>query len=178
MGMEVTFMKQKTVNLIFCALFTAVIAVCAQIVIPTPFFPITMQAFGIALCGYTLGLKDSAFSVTAYLLLGILGAPIFSGFCGGFHHITDAGGGFVVGFLPLAIFCGIAVNYKNNFKKIIFGIFGLIVMYIFGIAYFCYLTGTKIFSAVLLVFLGVFLKDALSLILALYISKTIRKRMS
>ncbi len=171
-------MKQKTVNLIFCALFTAVIAVCAQIVIPTPFFPITLQVFGIALCGYTLGLKNSAFSVTAYLLLGILGAPIFSGFCGGFHHITDAGGGFVIGFLPLAVFCGVTVKFKNNFRKIIFGIIGILLMYIFGIVYFCYLTGAKIFSPILFLFAATFVKDVLSLLLALYVSKILRKRLS
>ncbi len=168
-------MKQKTVNLIFCALFTAVIAVCAQIVIPTPFFPITLQAFGIALCGYTLGVKNSAFSVTAYLLLGILGAPIFSGFCGGFHHITDAGGGFVVGFLPLALFCGATLKSKGNAKKLLFGILGVVVMYAFGILYFCYLTGSKIFSPVIFLFAGTFIKDILSLVLALYMSKIIRR---
>lgn len=170
-------MKKKTVNIIFCALFTALIAVCAQIVIPTPAFPITMQAFGIALCGYTLGLKNSAFSVTAYLALGILGAPIFSGFCGGFHHITDAGGGFVVGFLPLALFCGLALKINGNFKKFLLGLCGVLVMYLFGMSYFCYLTGAKILSPVILLFIGVFIKDVLSLLLALYVSKIIRKRM-
>jgi len=102
-------MKKNTVSLIFCALFTAIISVCAQILIPTPFFPITLQTFGIALCGYTLGVKNSSLSVLAYIILGVLGAPIFSGFCGGFHHLTDPGGGFVVGFLPLTIFCGLSI---------------------------------------------------------------------
>ncbi len=170
-------MKQKTVNLIFCALFTAVIAVCAQIEIPTPFFPITMQVFGIALCGYTLGIKNSAFSVTAYMVLGILGAPIFSGFCGGFHHLTDAGGGFVVGFLTLALFCGAALKFKGSFKKLLIGVIGVIIMYIFGIAYFSYLTGVKALSPALILFLGTFIKDVLSLLLALYVSKILRKRM-
>ena len=170
-------MKQKTVNLIFCALFTAIIAVCAQFTVPTPFFPITLQVFGIALCGYTLGFKNSVFSVTAYIALGILGTPIFSGFCGGFHHITDHQGGFVIGFLPLALLCGMSLKFKKNFKKMILGFFGIIIMYIFGIAYFCYLTGTKILGTVIFLFIGTFVKDILSVILALYVSKSLRKIM-
>ena len=170
-------MKQKNVNLIYCALFTAVIAVCAQIVIPTPFFPITMQVFGIALCGYTMGVKNSAYSVMAYLLLGMLGAPIFSGFCGGFHHITDPSGGFVVGFLPFVLICGASVKSHSVLIKILFGVIGLVVMYIFGLAYFCYSTGNGVFSPAIFLFIGTFIKDFVSILLAIYISVVIRKRM-
>ncbi len=49
--------KSETFSLILAALFAAVIAVCAQIQIPTPFFTITLQTFAVALCGYTLGAK-------------------------------------------------------------------------------------------------------------------------
>lgn len=169
-------MKRKTVNIIFCALFVAVIAVCAQIMIPTPFFPITMQTFGIALCGYTLGAKKSSFSVLGYILLGILGMPIFSGFCGGFHHITDPGGGFVIGFLPLAIFCGMAYSFNGKLKKILIGILGAAVMYCIGIAYFCLITGTEILSLTVLIFLAIFLKDIIAIAIAFYISEIIKKR--
>lgn len=170
-------MKQKTVNLIFCALFTAIIAVCAQIQIPTPFFPITLQTFALALCGYTLGTKNATFSVLAYLFLGILGAPIFSGFCGGFHHITDPGGGFVIGFLPFSLLCGFADKFAKDFKKILLGILGVFIMYYFGTTYFCFLTGTNFLSPIVLVFIGLFIKDIAVTVLALYISKIIRKRM-
>ncbi len=170
-------MKQKTVNLIFCALFTAVISVLAQIYIPTPFFPITLQTFSIALCGYTLGTKNSFLSVLTYILLGILGAPIFSGFCGGFHHISEPAGGFIIGFLPLTILCGASLKTKGNFKKILFGILGVLVMYIIGIIHFCSLTGAKILSPAILVFVITFIKDIAICVLAFYISKIIRKRM-
>lgn len=169
-------MKQKTVNLIFCAFFTAIISVCAQILIPTPFFPITLQTFGIALCGYTLGTKNSSLSVLAYILLGVLGAPVFSGFCGGFHHITDPGGGFVVGFLPLAAFCGMSLNLRGNLKKIFIGLTGVVIMYCFGMAYFCAITKTSILGPVVFAFVGVFIKDILVLVLAFYLSNIIRKR--
>lgn len=170
-------MKRKTVNLIFCALFTAIIAVCAQIQIPTPFFPITLQTFALALCGYTLGVKNSFFSVLAYIFLGVLGAPIFSGFCGGFHHITDPGGGFVMGFLPFSILCGVSNRFTENFKRILLGILGVLIMYSTGITYFCFLTGTNILGPMALVFIGLFIKDVTITVFAFYVAKLIRKRM-
>ena len=97
--------KNRTIYMILAALFTALMAVFAQIQIPTPFFPITLQTFAIAICGYTLGVKFSLFSVFAYILLGVAGAPVFSGFCGGFHHISGPAGGFVIGFPFLVLFC-------------------------------------------------------------------------
>ena len=169
-------LKKRTANIIFCALFVAIIAVCAQIMIPTPFFPITLQTFGIALCGYTLGARKSAFSVLGYILLGVLGMPIFSGFCGGFHHITDPGGGFAAGFLPFAIFCGMASGFNGKLKKILIGILGATVMYCIGIAYFCLITGTKILSPTALVFLAIFLKDIIAVAISFYISEIIKKR--
>lgn len=87
--------KGKTVNVITAALFTALMAVFAQIPPSTHEFPITLQTFGIALCGYILGIKYSFFSIIAYILLGAVGAPVFSGFCGGVHHITGPAGGFI-----------------------------------------------------------------------------------
>lgn len=169
-------MKKRTANIIFCALFVAIIAVCAQIMLPTPFFPITLQTFGIALCGYTLGVKKSSFSVLGYILLGILGMPIFSGFCGGFHHITDPGGGFVIGFLPLVIFCGMSFRFNGKFNKIFMGVLGAVIMYCIGIAYFCLITGIKALSPTVFIFIAVFLKDAFFIAIAFYISEIVKKR--
>ena len=169
--------KEKTLFLILAALFTAVISVCAQIQIPTPFFTLTLQVFAVALCGYTLGVKYSLLSVVAYILLGIAGAPIFTGFCGGFHDIVEPQGGFIIAFPVLAVACGLAVSFKKNMQKILLGFAGVSVLYAFGVFYFIIMfTSKKSVFAVLLLFLGTYIKDLLCCMLALYISKVIRIR--
>jgi biotin transport system substrate-specific component len=89
-----------------CALFTALIAILAQISIPLPFSPIpfTGQVLGIFLAGILLGGKAGLLSVTAYLLLGAAGAPVFSFAQGGIHILTGPGGGYLIGFIP-AVYC-------------------------------------------------------------------------
>lgn len=169
--------KSETVYLILSALFTAVIAICAQIQIPTPFFTITLQTFAVALCGYTLGVKYSLFSVLAYILLGIAGAPVFSGFCGGFHDIVEPQGGFIIAFPLLAVLCGLSHKIKNNLQKIVLGLIGVTVMFAFGVFYFILMTtDRKSLGIVLLMFSGAFVKDILLCIVSFYISRIIRKR--
>lgn len=168
--------KNKTLLPILAALFTALMAVFAQIQIPTPFFPITLQTFAIALCGYTLGIKYSCASVVAYILLGVAGAPTFSGFCGGFHHISGPQGGFVIAFPILALFCALSFKMDKPLKKVLIGVIGVIVMFLFGILHFMLVTSVKSLTAVVLMFAGVFLKDVLLCVFAFYISGIVRKR--
>lgn len=169
--------KNETIHLILAALFTAIIAVCAQIQIPTPFFTITLQVFAVALCGYTLGIKYSLLSVITYILLGVAGAPIFTGFCGGFHDIVEPQGGFIIAFPVLAVSCGLTLKTKKNIRKILLGFLGVTAMYVFGIFYFILMLADKrSLVIVILMFLGTYIKDLLCCAAALYISKQIRKR--
>ena len=168
--------KNKTVNIITAALFTALMAVFAQIPPSAHEFPITLQTFGIALCGYILGIKYSMFSIIAYILLGAAGAPVFSGFCGGIHHITGPAGGFVISFPIFVFFCAFSLKFKNKIFKISFGIIGLLIMYVIGVAYFMFVTKTPLWTAFLMYVL-LFLKDLAFTVIAFFVSSIIRKRL-
>ncbi|MBQ4119571.1 MAG: biotin transporter BioY [Clostridia bacterium] len=167
--------KTETIGVITAALFTALMAVFAQIPPSTHEFPITLQTFGIALCGYILGIKYSFFSIAAYILLGIAGAPVFSGFCGGVHHITGPAGGFVMAFPILVFFCAFSLKFKSKIFKISFGVIGLVIMYIIGIAYYIFVTKTPFWTAILMYAL-LFLKDVFFTVIAFFVSNIIRKR--
>ena len=68
----------------YCAIFTALLAICAQIQIPAYVVSITLQTFGIFLALLTLGGFRGCIVVGLYLLLGASGLPVFSGFRGGY----------------------------------------------------------------------------------------------
>ena len=93
-------MKKRILNITFAALFTAITAALSQAAIPTPFgVPLTLQTFAVALCGYVLGIKWGLASIITYILLGVFGVPVFSGFKGGAQVLFGATGGFIFGFL-------------------------------------------------------------------------------
>jgi biotin transport system substrate-specific component len=120
------------------ALFTALIAVGAFIRIPTPFIPITFQVFFVLLAALLLGPKLGAYSGILYMVLGLVGVPIFAE-GGGMGYIFRPTFGYIIGFCVGAYVAGkIAERYKNpNFKQwMMANLAGILVIYVFGVVYF------------------------------------------
>ena len=95
-------MKLKTKDLALCALFAALIAVCAWISIPAT-VPFTLQTFAIFAALGLLGGKRGTVAVAVYLLLGAIGVPVFAGFQGGIGALLGTTGGYLLGFLLTAL---------------------------------------------------------------------------
>ena len=110
--------------------------------------PITLQTFIIALCGYFLGLKKGTVTVLVYVLLGLVGAPVFAAFQGGVSAIIGYTGGFIVGFIPICAMCGI---FKDRIKAVFSGILGVFACHITGILWYMYLSKNTFTAAFLLV---------------------------
>ena len=176
--------SQKTFSLVFTALMTAIIAVLAQIVIPMPIgIPFTLQTFAVCLSGYLLGVKKGFYAIQCYLGIGACGLPVFSGMQGGLGIlITGFTGGFLWGFIPLVIFCGIGKlqTWKKNSKLLTlgFGIIGILLCHIIGVAQLSAVSSIDLISAFLVGSLPYLVKDILSLIGAYFFSATVRKRLN
>lgn len=80
------------------ALFTAA---CAQISVPLPGspVPVTMQTFAVVLAGLTLGPAWGTASMVLYLMMGLVGMPVFADAAGGWTIVHGATGGYLLGFL-------------------------------------------------------------------------------
>ena len=85
------------------AMFAALMAVCAWIALPVPPVAFTLQTFALLLTLGVLGGKWGCVSILLYLLLGLVGLPVFSGFRGGAAAFLDPTGGFLWGFLVSGI---------------------------------------------------------------------------
>ncbi len=104
--------SSKTKKMMLTALFTAITAVCAMISIPLPFtpVPINMATLAIFMAGGLLGWKYGSLSQIVYVLLGAMGAPIFSGFRGGLGHLVGPTGGYLLGYIVAAFLVGVIVD--------------------------------------------------------------------
>ncbi|MCM1299176.1 MAG: biotin transporter BioY [Firmicutes bacterium] len=160
-------MKVKTSDLVLIAMFTAIIAALSQIQVPMPTcVPATLQTFAIAFCGYFLGAKRGAAAVSAYILLGVVGVPIFAGFKGGFACLGSFTGGFIYGFLAMVVLCGLKVNGKP--LKIVMGISGVAALHFFGVLHYALLTPNDFMRSFLLVSAPYLLKDFVSAVLGYF----------
>ena len=167
-------------NMCYVGLFTAVIAIMAQISIPMPLgVPMTMQTFAITLAAIILGAQLSTISSLIYILLGAIGLPVLAGFSGGISKFVGPTGGFLISFPIMAFIIGYAVDHRSAFKGafVIGLIAGTVVNYIVGIAMFCILTQSSVavgFTACVLPFIPTAIIKA---ILAALIGFPIRKRL-
>ena len=163
-------------KMIFTTLFSALIGICSQIIIPLPLVPINMALFAVFMSGICLGPFYGSMSVIIYCLLGLIGAPIFAGFNGGAHHLIGITGGFIIGYILTAFITGL-LSYKNKKSKprlILAMSFGLLACYIIGLLWFVFLTDYSIKSAFIYCVLPFIPGDIFKIALALVLSKKLR----
>lgn len=125
----------KTRSLILTALFAALTAVGAFLKIPFPLSAITLQFFFTAMAGTLLGKKYGALSQAVYVLLGLVGVPIFA-LGGGFSYIFQPTFGFLLGLIPSAWVIGSLAKRPLTFWRSVTAMLaGLAVLYAIGVPY-------------------------------------------
>lgn len=133
---EQAAVKLRTRDLTMIALFTVLMAVCAwiSIPVPAPFVQFTMQTFAIFAALLTLGGKRGTYAIAAYLLLGAVGAPVFSNFRGGLDVLLGVTGGYILGFFFTALLYWLLTARLGESLpvKILAGVLGMAVYYAFG----------------------------------------------
>ncbi|HYB21806.1 MAG TPA: biotin transporter BioY [Thermodesulfobacteriota bacterium] len=130
-------MKNKAADMVLISLFTALTVVGAFIKIPIPHVPLTLQTLMVMLAGLTLGSRRGALSQVLYLILGLLGLPIFAQ-GGGPAYILQPSFGFLLGFVAGAYIIGKMVEREKNltpFRTLVALIFGQVAVYLLGISY-------------------------------------------
>lgn len=128
--------KIRTKQMVLIALMTAVTCVLGPLSIPLPFspVPISLTNFAIFLAIFILGMKNGTISFIIYLLLGAVGVPVFSSFRGGLQVLAGPTGGYLIGFIFLALIMGFALDHfdRKLVPTIIGMIIGMAVCYAFG----------------------------------------------
>lgn len=121
----------------YASMFGALTAVGAYIMIPLPPVPITMQTFFVSLAGALLGGYLGAMSQVVYILLGVIGLPVFAGGKAGAGVLLGPTGGYLIGFVVGAYVIGRMVSLKKHagFLWLLLAMLvGHIFIYVVGIA--------------------------------------------
>ena len=165
---------------VFIALMTAIIAVMSQIAFPLPTgIPVTLQTFAVALCGFYGGFLGVA-AVLIYLLLGLVGVPVFANFKGGFYALTGVTGGYLIGFLFFALLCAVPIKTKypilNAAIKLFLGAVGMTLCHLFGALWFGHVSGSGMEKAFLVCSVPYLWKDIISLVAGYFFAVLLQKR--
>lgn len=132
-------MKQNhTRNLILCSLFVALTVVGAFIRIPIPVVPFTLQLLFTMMAGLLLGGKLGAASVCVYIVMGLIGLPVFTE-GGGFAYVLKPSFGYILGFAVASYVTGKIANQTANpsYRRLLAANFvGLGIVYLMGMVYY------------------------------------------
>ena len=132
-------MKMNTKDLVICALFAALMGVGANVspLLTIGGVPITLQLLFAIVAGGLIGSRLGAFSMVAYLFIGLAGAPIFAQFKGGPGSIFSPTFGYVISFIFVAYLVGKFFERErlNWFTYAGAGTLAIIVNYVIGTNY-------------------------------------------
>ncbi|MBO5166400.1 MAG: biotin transporter BioY [Lachnospiraceae bacterium] len=174
--------KFRTKNLTLVALMTAMLCIISPFAIPTVFspVPITFCTLGIYLTVLILGMKKGTLSCLLYILLGLVGLPVFSGFSGGAGKLFGPTGGYFIGYVLLCLIAGVFVDrYSNKWYMVLLGMLsGTIVCYLFGTLWLAYQMQLDFFSAAAIGVLPYIPADLIKMMLALLIGTPVRKSLN
>ena len=169
-------------NMALCAFFAALLTLCAWLSIPAGTVAFTLQTFGVALTLLLLGGNRGTVAIFVYLLLGIVGLPVFTGFQGGIGVLLNATGGYILGFLVWGLLYWLLTSVLPNTGKfqIIAMVLGLAACYCFGTGWFNHLYirqgGSGSLGVVILQCVAPYLiPDAAKLALAFFLSSRLKR---
>ena len=131
-----TFTQNRTRTLTLIGLMAAVLCILGPFSIPIPVSPVPLSLtnFAVYITVYILGIRSGTVSVLLYLCLGVAGLPVFSGFGGGLGKLAGPTGGYLIGFLFVALIQGFLMEHFpwKRPADIAGMVSGLAVCYAFG----------------------------------------------
>ncbi|MCI7323220.1 MAG: biotin transporter BioY [Lachnospiraceae bacterium] len=124
-------------NIAIIGVMTAITCILGPLSIQIGVVPISFTNLAIYLGLYILGVKKGTISYLVYLLLGLVGVPVFSAFSAGPQKLFGPTGGYLIGFIAMALIAGIFIEKSG--RKFVLSMVGMIlgtvVCYGFGTAW-------------------------------------------
>ena len=183
--------KSRTYAIAATAVMTAALCMIAPFSFPVGPVPISLATLVIYLAVYVLGWKMGTVSVLLYLLLGMVGIPVFSGFSGGFVKLAGPTGGYLVGYIPLALISGLFILLSTKLPstdkraakailprliQVAGMVLGTVVLYALGTAWFCIIMDCTASYAMGLCVLPFIPGDIIKILIAILIGPELKKR--
>lgn len=171
--------KVNVKDMTVIALVTAVICTLHRFLFQSQFrrYPITLALFALFLAGIILGKWKGVVCTVIFLLLGMVGLPVFNGFSGGVQKLVGPTGGYLIGYLFLVFFTGLFVEKFPNKIPMYFvgGIIGIIVCYAFGTVWFVLQYKVGFLEALTMCVFPYIPMDLVKLVAAVIIGSQVRK---
>lgn len=171
----------STKSLTIIGLMTAVCCVLGPISVPIGAVPVSLGVLAVLLTVYVLGTFKGTVATLVYILLGTVGLPVFSGYQGGLQKVSGPTGGYIIGFIFLALIAGAFIDrfsYKKCYMHVVGMVLGLAVCYLFGTIWFMFVTKMDFVVSLTVCVVPFLLFDALKIAFCFTMGIGIRKALT
>lgn len=171
--------KTNVYPLAMTAMMAALIAVVAPFSIPAGRVSFTLCTLLLYISPYILGWKRASLATLIYILIGMIGLPVFSGFKAGLGVLVGPTGGYILGYIPMVILGGLAIRYfpQNRVLQLVGMIFATAVLYTLGTVMFYILMDTTLKAALLNCVLPFIPFDLGKMVIAIGLGPVLRERL-
>lgn len=162
------------------ALMAAVMCILGPLSIPIGPVPISLTNLVVYLAVYLLGTRLGTLSYVVYFLLGAAGLPVFSGYSGGIGKLAGPTGGYLVGFIIMAVISGIFI--KNGKSRPVTAICGMVLgtaaAYVIGTIWFMFVTKMGLAESLALCVFPFLIGDGIKIVVSELLGRKLRSRLN
>jgi biotin transport system substrate-specific component len=163
-------------SMVLASLLAALTAAGAYIQVPLGPVPLVMQNLFVLLAGLLLGWRWAMASMAVYLLVGVMGIPVFAGGKGGIATLLGPTGGYLVGFMAAATLAGWITSRRAGrlSRDIAAVVLGSMTIYALGVPWLKLVTAMPWEKAVWIGMLPFLLGDAIKAAAAVALARALR----
>ena len=169
--------KLTTYQMSVTALMAAAMCVLGPLTVPIGAVPISLANFVICLTAWLLGPKFGTLSVAVYLLIGLVGVPVFSGYGAGIAKLAGPTGGYLVGYLLLAFIGGLFIEKGQPVVSGIGLVLGDAACYVLGTAWFVFQMQCELSYALSVCVYPFIALDLAKIVVSCVVGALLRKRL-
>ena len=171
--------KSSVYKMAMIGVMAAVICILGPLSIPIGVVPISFTNLAIYLSLYTLGMKKGTISYIIYMLIGFIGIPVFSNFSGGPSKLLGPTGGYIIGFIFMALIAGFFIDsfFEKWYLCFIGMVLGTIVCYAIGTAWLAHQANMQIAAALSVGVIPFIPGDLVKIAISSFAGPQVRKRL-
>ena len=168
----------KTRSMVGAAILAAITAVLSQIILPIGPVPFNLAVLGAYLTGCLLTPGWALGSIAGYLLMGLVGLPVFAGFSGGPAAFFGPTGGYLAGYLFIAFLTSLGVHRGGKLRWVLPAMLsGLLLCYLLGTGWFILITGRGLVESLMLCVVPFLIPDLCKAAAAILLTRALHMRL-
>ncbi|MFA9377636.1 MAG: biotin transporter BioY [Lachnotalea sp.] len=174
--------KSSIYQITLIGIMSAITCILGPLSIAIPFSPVPISFTNLAIyiTVFILGWKRGTISYLIYLLIGLVGLPVFSGFTGGPGKLAGPTGGYLIGFIFMAMISGFIIEKFSG--KVYMYIIGLIlataIAYLLGTSWLAYQVHLTFWQALMAGVIPYLLGDGIKIAIAVTLGPILKKRLA